>query len=443
MAARALRYLLGLAGLTLGAGAATAAPVLYTGFTLIDGRGGKPVPASAMVVDDDGRIRWVGPAARAPKGTGTPVDLKGKYVIPGLIDLHVHLGTVRGVTQKAEFYTPESVARDLSTYAAFGVTTVQSMGTDGNAIFPIRDRGRTGPQQMARVLTAGQGLVFKGGYGGVPGINRPVSTPAEATAEVDRQAAQGVDFIKVWVDDELGAMPKITPDITKAVIDAAHRHKLRALAHVFYLSDAKTLVDQGVDGFVHMVRDKPVDAELIAKMKARGTWQVAGTLSREAAVYAFATPNQRTRDPFFRQSTTPETIAALESPERQRTVASTPLYPRAPAIEQEADVNFMKLVRGGLKYGFGTDAGPPGRVPGYSEHWELEELVKAGMTPAQALEAATGRSAAWLGKNDRGVLSAGRLADFVVLDADPTADIMNTRRIAAVYVGGAQVRSVK
>jgi imidazolonepropionase-like amidohydrolase len=422
---------------------ALAEPVLYTGFTLIDGSGGKPARHSAMLVDD-AHIRWVGPATSAPKAAkARRVDLTGQYVMPGLIDLHVHVGTVRDLKQEAEFFTPESVERDLKTYAAFGVTTVQSMGTDKDSILPIRDHGRTGPQPMARVLTAGQGIVFKGGYGGVPGINHPVSTPAEATAEVDAQAAKGVDYIKLWMDDELGSMPKMSPAISKAVIDAAHRHHLRALAHVFYLADAKMLMDQGIDGFVHMVRDKPVDEPFLAAMKAKGVWQVAGTLSREAAVYAFAKDNPRTRDPFFRQSTTGETVAGLESPERERSIATSRTFPALPAIDARAQENFMRVVRAGVSYGFGTDAGPPGRLPGYSEHWELEELVKAGMTPSQAIHSATGRSSEWLRTNDRGLIRTGRLADFVVLNADPTADILNSRRIASVYIGGNRVTSVR
>lgn len=438
---------LGMALLTgvaaIGAVAAQAAPVLYQGFTLIDGSGGTPKAGSAMLVDD-AVIKWVGPVAKAPKTTGaTRVDLAGKYVMPGIIDLHIHIGTVRDLVQKAEYFTPESVKRDLKTYAAFGVTTVQSMGTDKDTILPIRDAGRSGPQTMTRLLTAGQGLVFKGGYGGVPGINHPVATPEEATAEVDAQANKGVDYIKLWMDDELGAMPKMPYAISKAIIDAGHRHGKRVLAHVFYLADAKTLVAQGIDGFMHLVRDQPADAELIAAMKARGVWQVAGTLSREAAVYAFGKDNPRTQDPFFRQAADPATIAGLESPEREKSIATSRIFPSLPQIDEQARDNELKLARSGVKYGFGTDAGPPGRLPGYSEHWELEQLVKAGFTPAEAIHTATGRSAEWLGTNDRGLLQPGRFADFVVLNADPTANILNSRRIAAVYIGGNKVPSVR
>lgn len=426
-----------------GAGSADAAPTLYMDFSLIDGSGEASKPHQAMLVDE-ARIKWVGPVADAPKIAGaTRVDLAGKYVMPGMIDLHIHIGTVRDLVQKAEYFTPEAVQHDLRIYAAFGVTTVQSMGTDGDAILPIRDAGRDGPQTMSRLLTAGQGLVFKGGYGGVPGINHPVGTPAEAAAEVDAQASKGVDYIKLWMDDELGAMPKMPYAISKAIIDAGHRNGKRVFAHVFYLADAKELVAQGIDGFMHIVRDKPIDTELIEAMKAKGVWQGASTLAREAAVYAFARDNPRTSDPFFRQATNPATIAGLESPEREKTIAASRIFPALPKIDKQARDNEMRLARSGVKYGFGTDAGPPGRLPGYSEHWELEQMVKAGFTPAEAIHAATGRSAEFLGTNDRGLIQAGKLADFIVLNADPTRDILNSRQIDAVYIGGNKVPSVQ
>lgn len=422
---------------------AAAETLLLTNFTLIDGTGAAPKARQAMLVED-GRIRWIGPASQAPRvGPGETVNLSNRWVMPGLIDLHVHIGTVRDLTQKAEYFTRESVERDLTRYAAYGVTTVQSMGTDGDAIFTIRAEQRAGRPSMARVYTAGQGLVFKGGYGGVVGINHPVATPQEARAEVAAQAAKKVDFIKLWVDDELHTMPKMPPEISQAIIEAAHAKGLRALAHVFYLDDAKRLVEQGIDGFVHSVRDQPVDQALLTAMKARGVWQVAPTLSREVAVYAFGEPNPITQEPFFRASTTPAAIAGLDSPEREQTIRANPAYPQMPAFDRQAKDNLMRQAKAGVTYGFGTDAGPPGRVPGYSEHWELWEMVASGLTPMQAITAATGTAARWLKNPDIGTLQAGRWADLVVLDADPLKDIHNSRSIAAVYVAGNKVPSVR
>ncbi|WP_129791484.1 amidohydrolase family protein [Sphingosinicella sp. CPCC 101087] len=413
---------------------------VLTNFTLIDGTERPPVPDAAMIIGGDGRIAWVGPATQlqAPAGSET-IDLAGQYVIPGLIDLHVHLAISDGLATDPALLTPENIERDLRTYAAYGVTAVQVMGTDRDDIYAIRDAQRTGRPESARIFTSGQGIVFEGGYGGAPGVNRPVSTPEEAAAEVDRQAANGADFIKFWVDDELGTMPAMPPEISAAVIEAAHRHGLRAIAHIFYLEDAKRLVEQGVDGLAHGVRDRPVDAELIEAMRDRGTWQVAETLSREASMFAYGEPAPFLGDPFFTRSVRPEVLARLRSPEHQARIASNPHFHDFPRFLEMAKTNLRRLADGGVRIGFGTDSGPISRFPGYFAHWELQQLVDAGFTPAEAIRMATGQAAEFLRAEDLGTLEPGHWADLVVLEADPLADISNSRTIRSVYIAGRPV----
>jgi len=419
---------------------ALAETLVVKNFTLIDGRGGAAEPNSAMVVED-GRIVWVGPSTQAPANADA-VDLTGKYVIPGLIDTHIHMGNVHDLTQDERFYTTENVEADLKTYASYGFTTVAVMGTDKDSVFAVRNAERAGRPTMTRLFTAGQGIVFRGGYGGVPGVNRPVANAKEAATEVDAQAAKGADYIKFWLDDELATMPKMPPEISKAVIDAAHRHGLRVFAHIFYLEDAKRLAVQGVDGFVHSVRDKPIDKQLTDAMKEKGIVQVAATLSREAAMFAYAKPAPQLNDPFFQQSLSAEALRLLASPERQKTVASSPAYPRLPAFFDMAMANLKRESAAGVHYGLGTDSGPPGRVAGYSGHWEMELMVKDGFTPGQAIQAATEYGAEVLGAKDLGTLERAKWADFVVLDANPLQDIRNTRKINSVYIAGRKVRSV-
>jgi len=419
---------------------ALAETLVVKNFTLIDGRGGAAEPNSAMVVED-GRIVWVGPSTQAPANADA-VDLTGKYVIPGLIDTHIHMGNVHDLTQDERFYTTENVEADLKTYASYGFTTVAVMGTDKDSVFAVRNAERAGRPTMTRLFTAGQGIVFRGGYGGVPGVNRPVANAKEAATEVDAQAAKGADYIKFWLDDELATMPKMPPEISKAVIDAAHRHGLKVFAHIFYLEDAKRLAAQGVDGFVHSVRDKPIDKQLTDAMKEKGIVQVAATLSREAAMFAYAKPAPQLNDPFFQQSLSPEALRLLASPERQKTVASSPAYPRLPAFFDMAMANLKRESAAGVHYGLGTDSGPPGRVAGYSGHWEMELMVKDGFTPGQAIQAATEYGAEVLGAKDLGTLERAKWADFVVLDANPLQDIRNTRKINSVYIAGRKVRSV-
>jgi imidazolonepropionase-like amidohydrolase len=446
MRARPIRRLLALSALALTvtfAAEARAEVTVLRDFTLIDGTGRPAAPHSAMVIDN-GRITWVGPAGKlkAPARAAV-VNLKGKYVMPGLIDLHVHLGDVKDMVQDKKFFTQDNVEHDLRTYAAYGVTTVESLGTDSDLIFGLRAAQRAGRPTMARVYTAGQGFVFKGGYGGLAGVNQPVSSPAEIDAAVAAQAAKGVDLIKLWLDDELGTMPKMTPEITKAIIDSAHKRGLRVVAHVFYLEDAKRLVSQGVDGLAHSVRDQPIDQALIDAMKQHGTWQLAETLSREASMFAYGERAPFLDDPFFKQGVSAKTLDVLGDAERQKTVASGPHFHDYPAFLETAKLNLGRLRAGGVPIGFGTDAGPPGRFPGYFEHWELQLMVEAGITPAEAIATATGRAAQFLRAKDLGTLQPTKWADLVVLDANPLTDIRNTRKIDAVYVAGRKVPSIR
>ncbi len=387
----------------------------------------------------------------APAGAAS-VDLSGKYVMPGFIDGHVHLGLVQNQAQNAEFYSRESVEEDLETFAAYGVTAVASYGTDEDLIYDLVDEQRSGRPTMARVFTAGKGIVLQGGYGGTLGINEPVETPEEAAAAVDDAAAKGADFVKMWVDDERAMIPvKMPYAMTQAVIDAAHRNGIKAVAHVYYLADAKELVRQGVDGFGHAVRDMPVDQELLDLMNEHGTWRFASTLSREMA-YSFAVMPWL-QDPFFTRGVSQGTLDVLRSPAREKAVvlgetqvAGLPykakLFPDLGRAVFQALENIAAEAGAGVNYGLGTDSGPPGRFPGFNLHEELQLYVMAGLTPMQAIVAATSRNAEFLGADDLGTVAEGKWADLVVVNADPLEDIRHTKMIDSVYVAGQSVPTV-
>lgn len=417
--------------------------LVLTGFSLIDGTGRATAPNSAMTIED-GRIRWVGPAAElnAPAGAAT-VDLAGKYVMPGIINLHGHLGNAVGLEQKADLYTRQTVENDLRTYASYGVTTMLSLGIDKDLIFDVRAEQRKGRPTMARVYTAGLGLVYKGGFGGgitLPGVPTPIiGSVGEVDAAVAEQAKKGADFLKFWTDDNFGAVKRMPFDIADAIIQSGHKHGLRVIAHVFYLEDAKHLAASGIDGLAHSVRDKVVDQELIDAMKRNGTWLAAATLTREVALSSYATTPPFLNDPFFTRGTTPDVLATLASPEYQKIKAADPNLAKYPIAEDIEMKNLKTLADAGVRYGFGTDTGVPGRFHGYFEHVELSQMVKAGLTPMQAIVAATGSAAEFLGAKELGTLEAGKWADLVVLQRDPLADISNSRTIDSVYIAGNKV----
>jgi len=414
---------------------------VLTNFTLIDGSGRSPLAGAAMIIDA-GRIVWAGPMAqlKAPAGAQT-ADLGGRFVIPGIINLHGHLGNTVGLAQNAKNFTRENVEKNLETYASYGVTSVLSLGTDQDLIFAIRDEQRAGRPSMTRVFTAGQGFIFKGGYGGIAGVNEGLSRVSEVEPAVAAQARKHVDIIKLWMDDELGRLPKMPYPIAKAIIEAAHRHHLRVAAHIFYLQDARQLTDYGVDGLAHSVRDKAVDQGLIESMKLHGTWQMAATLSREASMFVYGGAPPFLTDPFFTRGVAPAVLKTLAGPEYQQTIASGPHFQEYPAFLETAKRNLKTLADAGVQYGFGTDTGPPGRFPGYFEHWEMELMVESGLTPMQVLVAATRQAAEFLGAKDIGTLELSKWADLIVLDRNPLDDIRNTRSIHAIYIAGNEVKA--
>jgi imidazolonepropionase-like amidohydrolase len=211
---------------------------------------------------------------------------------------------------------------------------------------------------------------------------------------------------------------------------------------VFYRDDAKRLIDQGIDGFVHCVRDAPIERTFAAEMNRRGTWQVASTLSREAAMFAYGTTPAFAADPFFTHGVSEAALQLIRSPERQKTIAANPNFKRYPPFLDTAKANTKTLADAGVRLGFGTDTGPPGRFPGYFEHWELQLLVDAGLTPKQALTAATRSAAEFLGARDLGTLEASKWADFVVVGGNPLTDIRNTRDIRSVFIAGQRVPAI-
>lgn len=409
-------------------------------FTLIDGTGRAPASRQAMIIDN-GRITWVGPAAqlKMPPGAET-VDLAGKFIMPGIINLHGHIGNTVDLTQDAKFFTRENIEKNLKTYAMYGVTTVLSMGTDQDLIFKIRDEQRAGRPTETRVYTTGQGFVYKGSYGGLEGVNPQVSTVADVEAELNALAAKKVDFIKFWMDDHLETFKvKMPYNIGKAIIDGAHRRHLRVLAHIFYLQDAQHVVDYGVNGLAHSVRDKPVDQELIDSMKKHDTWQMAATLSREASMLVYAHDAPFLHSPFFTRGVSENVLKTLGSPAYQKSIRDDPEFNRYAPILEMAKKNLKTLSDAGIHIGFGTDTGPPGRFPGYFEHWELQLMVEAGLTPMQVIVDATRNAAEFLQAKDLGTLQRGKWADLIVLNRNPVENIANTETIQSVYIAGNRV----
>jgi imidazolonepropionase-like amidohydrolase len=381
-------------------GAATA--TIYEGARVIVGDGSAPIENAAFVVDG-ARITQVGPAGKVKAPTGAArVNLAGKTVMPAMIDTHTHMGETR-----------EAVIDLLRRKAAFGVGAVLSLGLDpGDIAFKIRDERLP---NAGRLLTAGRGITMP--EPGRSDIPYWITTTAEARKAVQELAAQRVDIVKIWVDDRNGKYKKLTPELYGAVIDEAHKHKLRVIVHVYYLDDAKGLLKAGVDAFAHGVRDRDVDDEFMALVKARPEFVLV--------------PNLPDRGVATDMSWLAGAVSADELKKMQAGATDRPNAQQAFGIQARS---LAKMNAAGVKIALGTDGGIP-----WSHHQEMEDMVATGMTAHQVITAATRNAAEFLRLTDHGTIAAGKSADFLVLDANPLDDITNTRKIADVYLRGARV----
>ncbi len=397
-------FLLLAAGLTLSTTEAQPAGsvTVFEGARLIPGNGNVPIEDAVFIVKED-RLTAVGRRSEVPIPDGaTRIDLSGKTVMPAIIDAHKHLSGER-----------EELISQLRQLAYFGVGTVVSLGDDVSDV-PLEVHEESIPG-TAREYTAGRGITTpEPGRSEVPYW---ITTEEQARQAVREQVARKVDFIKIWVDDRDGKYEKLSPALYSAIIDEAHKNNTRVTAHIFKMDDAKGLLRAGIDAFAHGIRDQDIDAETIALFKQHPDVVVV--------------PNLPPRGIATDMSWLNGWIPVTELEKLQAEATDRPEVQKFFGIQAR---NLDKLNKAGVKIAFGTD----GSVL-WEHHLELENMVAAGMTPAEVIVAATRNSAELIGLSDTGVLASGNLADFIVLDANPLEDITNTRRISSVYVRGVQV----
>lgn len=392
-----------------------------TGARLIDGTGSTPIEDSTLVIRN-GRIERVGPASTVAVPDGAQViDLSGKTILPGLINAHGHLNA-----DQSDRPRRDKLLGQLRLYADYGVTTVVVLGSGAG---DLEETVRLGAEQdsamldRARVYVAGPSL-------------QNLETADEARTRVNQYADANADIVKIHIT---GGPDDMTPAIYGALIDQAHIRGLRVAAHLYYLEDARGLVDAGVDVLAHSVRDQAVDATLIAEIRRRNI-AYSPTLTRDLAQYFYETTPAFFDDPFFLRHVDAYSreMTLLNDPARQEeTRNSEQRQAMKPALEQ-ANRNLKILSDAGVLIALGTDSGTnAGQWQGYFEHTELEMMVEAGMSQSQVLVAATRGAALAVGlEQELGTLQPGLWADLLVLNANPLEDIRATREIDSVWVAG-------
>jgi imidazolonepropionase-like amidohydrolase len=442
--------------------AQSAGTTVYEGARMITGDG-NVIENSAFVVEGE---RFVAAGRRAdvlvPRGTAR-VDLTGKTVMPTMTDLHGHLGfqNVAAGTMSKETYTRENLIDHLQRLAYHGVGAVVGIGdlvsrADGKGgrtnwgDVPLRVRNEV-VSGAALFKTAGAGMAYPGaGAQGHPAradVMYEVTTPEEARAAVQDYVAMQPEFIKIWVDDRAGRKQTLTPALYRAIIDEAHKRNVPVGVHNVTLADAKELLRAGVEGWLHVpVRGgEHVDDETIAIVRRRilnndhpTMWITPGLHTAWMNTSLMKTPaGQRPvwlDDPLLK-----ETYSAVSLQENWGEKHHKNIIDRFIAREfEEQGRNLMQLRAAGMRIVMGTDTGQNRHWIGYFSHMVLESFVGFGMTPGEAIVAAT-RDSAEIGRFNTGLVAPGRNADFIVLDANPLESISNTRRINKVYLRGVEV----
>lgn len=411
--------------------------VLYEGARLIIGDATASIEGGAFVVQN-GRITALGRKGSIALPSGaTRVDLTGKTVMPAIVNAHVHFGyekfTKAAGESLPENFTPENLLDHLQREAFYGVGSAHDGGSAPVALslqFQLDQAARNFPPAAQYTFNAGivppnggpDNILIKGTR--PLHANYEVTRAPEARAAVQDVVAKNIRHVKIWFGDRGGSYPAMPWQVFDAVIDEAHKNGVTVHAHATTIRDQKDALRAGIDVLVHMVQNAPIDDELAALVSQKKPyWSTVLSLGDRSDVCD--------NDPFFTQSLSEKITAEIRA-------TGCNQNPNAADREARLKQNFTKMIDAGARLILGADTGVrPGDAFGSGDHHEMARWVNLGLTPAQAIVAATSRPAEALGLKDVGTLAVGKTADFLVLNANPLDDIRNTRQISGVYLRGA------
>ncbi len=412
---------------------ATGDVIWFEGARLIVGDDNAPIENSAFLVEGN-TFTWVGRQGEMePPDGAVRVDLTGKTVIPALIDGHQHIGltNVKDGTNSKDNYTREILVEHLERSAYHGVAATMSLGLEFDEELAFRMQDEVIPN-AALFFTSGRGIAATPMAGPTSdyrlGIPRGAMTEEEGRTAVQELRALGSEIVKVWVDDRGGRVPKVQPNVLRAIVDEAHANGMRVVTHVgttSALADAKDILQSGVDGFVHTVRDRDVDEEYLGLVGEHPeVWSIPNLPGNPLTMEDL---------PWLSETLPPFEIQRMrEQIERQQ--AAGPPDPNSQFPLQCR--NMGRNHEAGMVLGMGTDSGTS---VAWTAVTEIRDMVRCGLTPMEGILAATRVNAELLELDDLGMVAAGKNASFVVLDANPLDDINNLRRISEVYLRGEQV----
>ncbi|MBB6096343.1 imidazolonepropionase-like amidohydrolase [Povalibacter uvarum] len=427
--------------------------------------GSRSVLEGAVIAIDDGRIVEVAPSLSPTLKAMQTIDAAGRSVVPAFADLHVHWGN--GTFAESGNIVEQTLARNLY----YGITRILNMGSNGASpaeIDSYRGKLADGTWQGPKLYAVGSLLTVPGSHPTTtifpPDLRKKIAetvaaapeqgpidlmplraitlvrTADEVRTEVKRLASWGADAIKLTIESGPGPFgddhPQMSEEIVRAAVEEAHAAKIPVIAHVSSRDELDVCLRTGVDAAAHSIITGPFDAELHQRMGAAGFFYVV-TLDLYDGFLNWSADPDRMNDAFLRETLTDAEAASMQNAPKifareQEFFGKSGLRP---ILDHVRDAQ-----RAGALLVTGTDTGNAFAFPGYGTHQELRLMVEAGVAPMDALAAATVNAAKFLKEeNEWGSIQPGQAADLLILDGDPLADIMNTRRIAHVIQRGTPI----
>ena len=406
---------------------------------VIDGTGRPPIPATDIVIQGSRIVALSATGAAQTPPDARVIDASGKTVVPGIINLRGLAGLVRSPEREAAPFSRAEIARQLGTYASYGVTTTTTLSPIEADLPGIRASVEAGQTPSAarivtplRILTSPRGETHENSL--VARLFHPVHSPAEARSAVDLLAREGADYIE-FREGRRGPAESRDPLVPQAIISQAKRHGLRIVVHARELQSAEALVRDGANVLAASVSDRLVPETFIEDLLVRDA-VYAPTLSAESIRFEFGDRPAWLDDRYLRRSLQPGITGLLRGPVRVRQALDPDRALKMLRFDT-ARRNLRRLAGAGVRIGLASGSGFPGTFEGFSEYREAVLMYRAGMTAADVVQAFSLGSATALGVSDeRGTLRPGQSADLVILNANPLDNIHNLRELHAVFVRG-------
>lgn len=423
--------------------------ILVRNALLIDGTGKAPLEHASILIEGGRFTKITRGNLKAPSGARI-IDATGKTVLPGFIDMHAHLisGGFDTISEKSMSYDPVEQQRALKQMLYWGVTAVYVPVQPLESGMQLRSLVSRNAFPSPRLFISGPGFTAPGGWGGAnqPDARIEVSDRTSIKQEVRRLANAKVEILKLFYDDMSSSftrpLPKLEKELMEAVISEAHANKLKVMVHAYRTDDHKDAMRAGADVMAHSAITEPVDDEYIKLARKSRTMYLA-TLSVYYDVFDENSIRELIGMEYIQRTVPEKTLSTLRTKE--------PLESFVKSIKQDfikqqlgtIAANLKKLSENEIPIGVGPDTGVPGSFPGIAVHREMELMVRAGVTPAKVLVAATKTAAEFLGERRLGIVAPGNIADLIVVQGNPLNNIESTREIEFVLKDGQLINREK